>query len=96
MMSINLINLTRKLIQRKSITPADDGALNIIKNRVSKIGFTNKDLPFGKLKDKDLILNLYSIKKVNGKRYASSKTLCFAGHTDVVPVGDADKWKYKP
>ena len=95
-MSTNLIDLTRKLIRRKSITPADDGALNIIKNKVNKIGFVNKDLPFGTIKDKDLILNLYSIKKVNVKKYTTSKTLCFAGHTDVVPAKDADKWKFKP
>ena len=92
-MSSDLIKLTRSLIKRKSITPKDDGAIKIIKDKVKKLGFVNKDLPFGKKMGDELILNLYSLRK---NKLNKSITLCFAGHTDVVPVGDETKWKYRP
>lgn len=83
----------QQLIVRKSVTPKDDGAINILKLKLSKLGFTNTDLPFGSKKNNDLILNLFSI---NRSKKKNSKTLCFAGHTDVVPEGDFKKWKFDP
>ena len=83
----------QKLIVRKSITPNDDGAIKVLKKKLSKIGFKNIDLPFGSKKKNDLILNLFSINK---SKKLNNKTLCFAGHTDVVPEGDCKKWKYDP
>ena len=44
--------LAQKLISRKSVTPKDDGALNTLKDKLSKIGFINTDLPFGTKKKK--------------------------------------------
>ena len=41
------ILLTQQLIKSKSVTPKDDGAMNTLKKNLSKIGFKNKDLPFG-------------------------------------------------
>ena len=83
----------QKLIIKKSVTPNDDGAIKVLKKKLSKIGFTNIDLPFGSKKNNDLILNLFSINK---SKKLNNKTLCFAGHTDVVPEGDYKKWKYDP
>ena len=83
----------QKLIVRKSVTPNDDGAIKVLKKKLSKIGFKNIDLPFGSKKKNDLILNLFSINK---SKKLNNKTLCFAGHTDVVPEGDCKKWKYDP
>jgi succinyl-diaminopimelate desuccinylase len=70
--------------------------MNTLKKSLSKIGFKNKDLPFGSKKNKDLILNLFSIKKPKINLNKKSKVLCFAGHTDVVPTGDISSWKYNP
>ena len=42
----------QKLIVRKSITPNDDGAIKVLKRKLSKIGFKNIDLPFGSKKKK--------------------------------------------
>ena len=42
----------QKLIVRKSVTPKDDGAMQTLKSKLSKIGFTNTDLPFGSKKKK--------------------------------------------
>ena len=83
----------QKLIIKKSVTPNDDGAIKVLKKKLSKIGFKNIDLPFGTKKKNDLILNLFSINK---SKKLNNKTLCFAGHTDVVPEGDCKKWKYDP
>ena len=83
----------QKLILRKSVTPNDDGAIKVLKKKLSKIGFKNIDLPFGSKKKNDLILNLFSINK---SKKLNNKTLWFAGHTDVVPEGDSKKWKFDP
>ena len=83
----------QKLIIKKSVTPNDNGAMKVLKTKLSEIGFNNIDLPFGSKKNKNLILNLFSVRssvKLN------SKMLCFAGHTDVVPEGDTKKWKFDP
>ena len=83
----------KSLIIKKSVTPKDAGAMKVLKTKLSKIGFTNVDLPFGSQKNNDLILNLFSINK---SKSSHNKTLCFAGHTDVVPEGDSKKWKFDP
>ena len=85
--------LTQKLINKRSVTPIDDGAMDTLKDKLSKIGFKNIDIPFGSKKNNDLVLNLFSIKKA---KKSKCNVLCFAGHTDVVPEGDANKWKYSP
>ena len=90
------ILLTQQLIKSKSVTPKDDGAMKTLKNNLSKIGFKNKDLPFGSKNNNDLILNLFSIKKPKKNLKKKSKVLCFAGHTDVVPTGDINSWRHNP
>ena len=83
----------QKLIIKKSVTPNDDGAIKVLKDKLSEMGFNNTDLPFGSKKNNDLIHNLFSVK--NSKKL-NNKLLCFAGHTDVVPEGDYKKWKFDP
>ena len=83
----------QKLIIKKSVTPNDDGAIKVLKEKLSEMGFSNIDLPFGSKKNNDLIHNLFSVK--NSKKL-NNKLLCFAGHTDVVPEGDYKKWKFDP
>ena len=83
----------QKLIVKKSVTPKDDGVMKVLKTKLSVIGFNNIDLPFGSRRNDDLILNLFSINKAKS---INNKTLCFAGHTDVVPEGDSKKWKFNP
>ena len=83
----------QKLIIKKSVTPNDDGAIKVLKDKLLEMGFSNIDLPFGSKKNNDLIHNLFSVK--NSKKL-NNKLLCFAGHTDVVPEGDYKKWKFDP
>ncbi|MAK09308.1 MAG: succinyl-diaminopimelate desuccinylase [Rhodobacteraceae bacterium] len=87
------IEFAQKLIIKKSVTPKDDGAIKTLKSKLSKMGFINTELPFGSKKNNDLILNLFSINK---SAHPKHKTLCFAGHTDVVPEGNTKNWKFDP
>ena len=91
-MSLKLINFTKSLIVKKSITPTDDGAIEVLKKKLSSLGFKNTELTFSSKKH-EKVLNLFSILKSSKK---NSRTLCFAGHTDVVPPGDLKTWKYDP
>jgi succinyl-diaminopimelate desuccinylase len=77
---IDAIELTRELIRRPSVTPADAGAMDIVEQTLRGLGFICRRMLFGEIE------NLYA-------RYGTeSPNLCFAGHTDVVPVGDVTAW----
>jgi succinyl-diaminopimelate desuccinylase len=77
---IDAVNLTRELIRRPSVTPADAGAMDVVESVLKRLGFSCRRMKFGEIE------NLYA-------RYGSARpNLCFAGHTDVVPVGDAAAW----
>ena len=77
---IDAIDLTKALIRRPSVTPADAGAMAIVEEALAGLGFSCRRMRFGEIE------NLYA-------RYGTEgPNLCFAGHTDVVPVGDAAAW----
>jgi len=78
--AIDAVELTRDLIRRPSVTPADAGAMDIVQQTLTGLGFVCRRMRFGEIE------NLYA-------RYGTARpNLCFAGHTDVVPVGDAGAW----
>ena len=83
------VPLAQALIRCRSVTPADDGALAIVANALEAIGFTNHRVTFAAPGTPD-IDNLYA------RRGTARPNLCFAGHTDVVPVGDAAAWSHEP
>jgi len=83
------VALTRELIRRPSVTPADAGALDILEARLRAAGFETHRLPFSEPGTPD-IDNLYA------RIGDSAPFLLFAGHTDVVPPGDVAKWKVDP
>ncbi|WCR53892.1 MAG: Succinyl-diaminopimelate desuccinylase [Wolbachia endosymbiont of Ctenocephalides orientis wCori] len=87
-MKIDPIELTKKLISFKSITPGDFGAIEHIATILKKNGFDCKILEFGGNGTK--VKNLYA-KYVNGV-----PNLCFAGHVDVVPPGQLKDWASNP
>jgi succinyl-diaminopimelate desuccinylase len=80
---INPVSLTQALIRCVSVTPADDGALDIVQAAAQSLGFTVHRLDF------DGTPNLYA------RRGTAGPHLCFAGHTDVVPAG-AGTWSSDP
>ena len=79
-----IIELAKELIACRSITPDDMGCQSIMIDRLEKIGFKVNRLRFG---DVD---NFWAIRGDTGDIFA------FAGHTDVVPVGDENNWDHPP
>ncbi len=84
MQSLDPVELTRDLIRRPSVTPADAGAMDTLQRALESLGFNCRRMPFG------AVQNLYA------RRGTSGPNLCFAGHTDVVPAGDHAAWRYDP
>ena len=66
-MNTKLINFTKSLITKKSITPIDAGAIDFLKQKLSNLGFENKELLF-ETKKHEKVLNLFSILKNSKKK----------------------------
>lgn len=78
------LDLTCELIRRRSVTPLDDGCQQLMIERLEALGFCVVRLPFGDVE------NFWAVHGKNGP------TLCFAGHTDVVPTGPENDWQRPP
>ncbi len=80
----NTIDLLIDLVQRPSITPEDHGCQQMIAARLQTVGFTIEHMRHGEVD------NLWA-------RYGTEDPVfVFAGHTDVVPTGNADDWSQPP
>ena len=79
-----MIDLLQNLLKIKSISPNDMGCFNVIENELKEIGFNCERINY---------LNVENLYATTGD---SGKLLCFLGHTDVVPTGPEEKWKYPP
>lgn len=78
------LDLTHALIARRSVTPADEGCLEIIARRLEAIGFNCERI------DSNGVCNLWA------RRGTARPVVCLAGHTDVVPTGPLDQWHSEP
>lgn len=88
-MLVDTIELSRQLIKCPSVTPEEGGALDVLQSILDDLGFVCHRLRFSEDGAPD-VENLYA-------RFGeSSPNFCFAGHTDVVPPGDIEKWTYDP
>ena len=83
------LDIAVDLIRCPSVTPLDEGALATLAGYLAPLGFNCERMHFSDVDTPD-IDNLYA-RLGNG-----SPHFCFAGHTDVVPVGDADQWTVDP
>ena len=75
------------MIRRPSVTPRDEGALGVLQSALEKIGFKCERMVF-KADGFAPVDNLYA------RLGTEAPNFCFAGHTDVVPVGDG--WTKDP
>jgi succinyl-diaminopimelate desuccinylase len=83
------LNLCRALVRCRSVTPEDGGALGVLDAALKQAGFATQRLTFSDPGTPD-IDNLYA-------RFGTGAPfLVFAGHTDVVSVGEAAKWRFDP
>lgn len=83
---VDPVELTAKLIRCPSVTPAEGGAIALLEGVLSQAGFTCTRV------DRGGIANLYA----RWGKPGANKAFGFNGHTDVVPVGDAEAWTYDP
>ena len=90
---IDPVELTRDLIRIPSVTPADEGAMDVLERTLTGLGFTCRRMVFegpSGVGPDARIENLYA------RRGTASPNLCFAGHTDVVPTGRVEAWSSDP
>ncbi len=83
-MDHSTLELAKALIARRSLTPDDAGCQEILIERLEKIGFRIERMRFGEVD------NFWA------RRGDAKPVICFAGHTDVVPTGPAEKWGSEP
>src|SRR3546814_6115994 len=86
---IDTLELAQALIRCPSVTPGEGGALDLLQSVLEDLGFACHRLRFAE-DDSPPVDNLYA------RLGAGSPHLCYAGHTDVVPVGDAAAWSVDP
>ena len=78
------LKLAIQLIQRRSLTPHDEGCMELIGTRLAQYGFNLEKLRY------------HQVDNLWARRGQSGPVVCFAGHTDVVPTGPVDKWDSDP
>ena len=86
MPALDPVDLTARLMRCRSVTPADDGALALLSQLLTEAGFACTRV------DRNGTVNLYARWGDKG----AAKSFGFNGHTDVVPPGDADLWRFDP
>lgn len=79
-----VLSLSEDLIARPSVTPEDAGCQQMMADYLSPLGFMIEPMIFHDT------TNLWA------RKGTESPVFCFAGHTDVVPPGPADKWLSPP
>ena len=88
-MTIDPIQLAQALIRCPSVTPADAGAIGVMADALESLGFTCHRMMSDE-RGGPAIANLYA-------RLGDARpNFAFAGHSDVVPVGDAAAWTDDP
>ena len=89
MTAIDPIALAQTLIRRPSVTPRDEGVLGVLEAALEPLGFRCERMPFSEPGTPD-VDNLFARHGTGGPHF------CFAGHSDVVPVGDLNGWSIAP
>lgn len=88
-MAADPVEIARALIRCPSVTPEEGGALACLADLLGNAGFTVHRVKLTSPDTPD-VENLYARFGTKGPNF------CFAGHTDVVPPGDATRWRFPP
>ncbi|MDG1206525.1 MAG: succinyl-diaminopimelate desuccinylase [Pseudomonadales bacterium] len=83
-MTDSTLELTKKLVSARSISPADAGCQSLIAEHLTQLGFEVEAMPFAD------VSNLWA---THGE---GAPYFTFAGHTDVVPSGSLEDWSTDP
>ena len=88
-MSADPVDIARDLLRCPSLTPAEGGALAFLEKTLKAASFAVHRMTFSE-PGADDVENLYA------RIGSAAPHLMFAGHTDVVPVGDEKDWAHPP
>ncbi|BBF94129.1 succinyl-diaminopimelate desuccinylase [Blastochloris tepida] len=88
-MPVDPLAFARDLVRCRSVTPAEGGALDLLARTLAPLGFAVHRVTFSAPGTPD-VENLFATIG-EGRPH-----LVFAGHTDVVPPGDAAAWSAPP
>ena len=83
-MEINVLDLARQLIARRSVTPDDAGCIDLLTASLEPLGFNCERI------------SMNGVENLWARRGSAAPLVCFAGHTDVVPTGPLDQWESDP
>ncbi|MDF3074385.1 MAG: succinyl-diaminopimelate desuccinylase [Alphaproteobacteria bacterium] len=86
---LDAVSLAQAMIRCPSVTPEEAGVLDVLAKGLKDAGFATRRLDFAEPGTPD-IANLYA------SIGSGSPHFCFAGHVDVVPVGDRRAWTVDP
>jgi succinyl-diaminopimelate desuccinylase len=78
------LDLARRLIACRSVTPDDAGCMDLLGSRLAAAGFTCERM------DRGTVRNLWA------RRGTAAPLVCLAGHIDVVPPGPVEQWTSDP
>ena len=79
-----VLEKARALIALPSVTPSDEGCLDLVASWLAPLGFQLERIDAGG------VSNLWA------RRGTTGRVICFAGHTDVVPTGPLESWTSPP
>jgi succinyl-diaminopimelate desuccinylase len=78
------LDLAKRLIACRSVTPNEAGAIELVATRLARAGFTCERL------DRGPVSNLWA------RHGSGAPLICLAGHVDVVPPGPVERWTSDP
>ncbi|MDP3137861.1 MAG: succinyl-diaminopimelate desuccinylase [Burkholderiaceae bacterium] len=81
---MDTLELAKKLIARRSVSPDDAGCLDMVIEILAPLGFTCEKI------------SMNGVDNLWARRGTAAPLVCFAGHTDVVPTGPLDQWQSDP
>ncbi len=88
-MSVDPIAFAQALVQCPSVTPTEAGVLTLLENALKQLGFQTWRKSFA-TDGAEPVENLYA------RHGTQAPNFCYAGHLDVVPIGNEEDWQYPP
>ncbi|HEX5778211.1 MAG TPA: M20/M25/M40 family metallo-hydrolase, partial [Xanthobacteraceae bacterium] len=83
-MEVNVLELARQLIARRSVTPDDAGCIDLLCAVLEPLGFRCERI------------SMNGVDNLWARRGTTAPLVGFAGHTDVVPTGPLNQWQSDP
>jgi succinyl-diaminopimelate desuccinylase len=78
------LELAKELVQRRSLTPDSTDCQSLIADSLRRLGFSIEEMNFD------------DVKNIWARKGTAAPLFVFAGHTDVVPTGPEEQWRFPP